>query len=153
MAIRRADDYLTGMAASPSVPVFSALGQATRLRAFELLLARGAGGMLQGELARSMGVDKNLMSAHLKVLRDADLVTSERNGREVVYRVSPIPARTAAAALLATISRAEQTMRDDPDGEDQPVVLLRPESDRPREHRAVGTRDPARRTRKARQPT
>ncbi|KAA9019612.1 ArsR/SmtB family transcription factor [Sphingobium limneticum] len=86
-----------------NLPIFAALGQPTRWRTFELLLHVGEKGMLQGEIARSLDVDKNLMSTHLKVLRDAGLVASEKNGREVTYRVTPDVARKTAAALLKAI--------------------------------------------------
>jgi ArsR family transcriptional regulator len=89
-----------------NLPIFAALGQPTRWRTFELLLGKGDEGMLQGEIAKSLNVDKNLMSTHLKVLREAGLVSSEKNGREVTYRVTPAVAREAAATMLKAIDRA-----------------------------------------------
>ena len=91
------------MQLTSSVPVFSALGQNTRLRAFDLLLREGERGMLQGEIARSLGVEKNLLSVHLRILEAAGLVTAERNGRTKTFRVAAGPARDAASGLLAMI--------------------------------------------------
>ena len=91
------------MRPTASVPVFSALGQATRLRAFDLLLAKGEDGMLQGEIARALGVEKNLISVHLRILETAGLVTTERNGRTKTFRVAPGPAKEAADELLRMI--------------------------------------------------
>ena len=87
----------------PNLPILAALGQQTRWRTFDLLLGAGERGMLQGEIAKSLGIDKNLMSTHLKILREAGLVASERNGREVTYRVTPAVAREAAATMLKAI--------------------------------------------------
>lgn len=92
--------------APPSLPVFSALGHATRWRAFELLLGAGGDGLKQGDVARALGVDKNLMSTHLKVMREAGLVTTERQGREVTYRVVADVAGRAAALIERAIGTA-----------------------------------------------
>lgn len=90
----------------PNLPILAALGQPTRWRTFDLLLGAGEQGMLQGEIAKSLGIDKNLMSTHLKVLREAGLVASEKIGREVTYRVTPAAARETAAKMLTAIDRA-----------------------------------------------
>jgi ArsR family transcriptional regulator, arsenate/arsenite/antimonite-responsive transcriptional repressor len=85
------------------LPILSALGQSTRYRAFELLIRHGSEGMLQGEIAKGLGIDKNLMSTHLKIMREAGLVTADRIGREVTYRVTPATARQAAKSILDLI--------------------------------------------------
>lgn len=87
----------------PNLPIFTALGQQTRWRAFEVLLGHGERGMLQREIAAALGIEKNLMSVHLRILKEADLVSAEKNGREVTYRVTPTAAREAAEILLRTI--------------------------------------------------
>jgi DNA-binding transcriptional ArsR family regulator len=43
-------------------------------------------------LARQLGLAPATVSQHLAVLRDADLVTSRRHGREVLYRQTPLAA-------------------------------------------------------------
>ncbi len=40
-----------------------------------------------GELAEAFNVSKPTMSAHFTVLREAGLVTSERNGKQLIYRL------------------------------------------------------------------
>ncbi|WP_375195927.1 ArsR/SmtB family transcription factor [Sphingobium sp.] len=87
----------------PNLPIFTALGQQTRWRAFEVLLEHGEQGLLQREIAAALGIEKNLMSVHLRILKEADLVSAEKNGREVTYRVTPAAAREAAETLLRTI--------------------------------------------------
>jgi DNA-binding transcriptional ArsR family regulator len=64
--------------------VFKALSDPTRRRVLELLRERP---MTAGELAGQFVVSKATMSAHFAVLREADLVASEKVGREIVYRL------------------------------------------------------------------
>jgi len=64
--------------------VFKALSDPTRRRVLELL--RG-GPMNAGDLAAEFNVSKPTMSAHFAVLREADLVASEKHGKSVVYQL------------------------------------------------------------------
>lgn len=64
--------------------VFKALSDPTRRRVLELLRE---GPMGAGEIAGAFNVSKPTMSAHFAVLREADLVTSEKSGREVIYQL------------------------------------------------------------------
>jgi DNA-binding transcriptional ArsR family regulator len=64
--------------------VFKALSDPTRRHVLELLRARP---MNAGDLAARFPVAKATMSAHFAVLREADLVSSEKIGREIVYRL------------------------------------------------------------------
>lgn len=41
------------------------------------------------ELNEAIGVPQNLLSHHLRVLREAGLVVAERDGRSVLYRLAP----------------------------------------------------------------
>ena len=43
-----------------------------------------------GEINESLGVEQSLLSQDLKVLRDAGLVTSQRDGKQVLYQLSQI---------------------------------------------------------------
>lgn len=42
-----------------------------------------------GEINESLGLEQTLMSHHLRVLREAGLVTSERDGKAVLYSLAP----------------------------------------------------------------
>lgn len=84
--------------------MMSALSQPTRWRAFQALLASGQAGLLQGEVAEKLGVSKNLLSVHLKVLQAAGLVTAERNGREVTYRATTEPLQSTIDLMQVAIS-------------------------------------------------
>lgn len=64
---------------------FSALGDATRLR----ILARLSGGeRCVCDLLEQIDIAPNLLSYHLKVLREAGLVKASRRGRWVDYRLA-----------------------------------------------------------------
>ncbi len=41
------------------------------------------------QLCGLLGVDQSLLSHHLRVLRDAELVVGEREGKAVRYRIAP----------------------------------------------------------------
>lgn len=64
--------------------VFRALSDPTRRRVLELLRQRP---MTAGELADQFPVAKATMSAHFAILREADLVASDKLGKQVVYRL------------------------------------------------------------------
>jgi DNA-binding transcriptional ArsR family regulator len=64
--------------------VFKALADPTRRRVLELLKT---GPMTAGELAAEFDVSRPTMSAHFAVLREANLVASERHGKSVVYQL------------------------------------------------------------------
>jgi DNA-binding transcriptional ArsR family regulator len=63
---------------------FSALGDPTRRAIFERL-ARGPTAV--GELARQLPVTRPAVSQHLRVLKEAGLVTDRADGRRRLYEV------------------------------------------------------------------
>ena len=63
-----------------------ALGDATRRAVFERL--RG-GPKAVGELAAGLPVSRPAVSQHLRVLREAGLVTEQRVGTRRIYRADP----------------------------------------------------------------
>jgi len=42
-----------------------------------------------GDINESLGLEPSLLSHHLKILREAGLVESKRDGKAVLYRLSP----------------------------------------------------------------
>ena len=42
-----------------------------------------------GDINETLGLEQSLLSHHLKVLRDAGLVTSRRGGKAVLYSLAP----------------------------------------------------------------
>ena len=65
---------------------FDALGDSTRRAIVELLVARPRA---VGELAGVLPVSRPAVSQHLKVLKDAGLVTEEAVGTRRIYRLEP----------------------------------------------------------------
>ena len=65
---------------------WSALGDPTRRAIFERLVERPRA---VGELAVGLPVSRPAVSQHLRVLKDAGLVTDQPAGNRRIYRVSP----------------------------------------------------------------
>lgn len=76
---------------------FKALGDPTRLR---IVTALQGCEHCACELQVALDVPANLLSHHLKVLREAGLVTSTRRGRWVDYRLEPEALAGLASALI-----------------------------------------------------
>jgi DNA-binding transcriptional ArsR family regulator len=66
--------------------VFSALADPTRRKVFERLRD---GGMSVGEVATGLPVSRPAVSQHLKVLKEAGLVTDEADGTRRIYHIDP----------------------------------------------------------------
>jgi len=45
--------------------------------------------MAVGQLAAELPVTRSAVSQHLKVLKDAGLVSERRDGRQILYRIAP----------------------------------------------------------------
>ena len=65
---------------------WTALGDPTRRSIFERL---ASGPSAVGELANELPVSRPAVSQHLKVLKDAGLVTSSRDGNRRIYQADP----------------------------------------------------------------
>lgn len=74
------------METEPAILALAALAQSTRLEVFRLLIKHEPEGLAAGEIAKSLAVPQNTMSAHLAVLARAGLVTTRRISRSIVYR-------------------------------------------------------------------
>ncbi len=83
-----------------TIAAMAALAQPTRLKVFRLLVSREPEGVPAGELARSMEVPQNTMSAHLAILSRAGLVRGERHSRSVIYRADLARLREVALFLV-----------------------------------------------------
>lgn len=67
---------------------FDALSQETRLDALRLLIQAGPDGLPAGEIGERLGIRQNTMSVNLKILTQAGLITSARDGRIIRYAAS-----------------------------------------------------------------
>ena len=87
-------------AATGLAQVFKALGDPVRLRLVSLIGAHQGGEACVCDLTTAFDVTQPTISHHLKVLREAGIITSERRGTWVYYRLVPA-ALERMAALLA----------------------------------------------------
>jgi DNA-binding transcriptional ArsR family regulator len=76
--------------------ILSALADPTRRDIIDLLHQRP---LSAGEVAAQFSVSRPAISRHLRVLREAGLVTVEQTGRERIYRFDPTPLREIDAWL------------------------------------------------------
>lgn len=69
--------------------VFKALADPVRLRLLSLITSHSGGEACVCDLTGEFDVSQPTISHHLKVLREAGLLTSQRRGTWVYYRVQP----------------------------------------------------------------
>jgi ArsR family transcriptional regulator len=92
-------DPIDETAAAGLAPVFKALGDPVRLRLISLIGAREGGEVCVCDLASAFDLTQPTISHHLKVLREAGLIDSERRGTWVYYRLIPAALERMAALL------------------------------------------------------
>ena len=88
--------------ASVAAPMFKALGDPVRLRLLSMIASAGGGEVCVCDLTCSFSLTGPTISHHLKVLREAGLVDSDRRGTWVYYRL--VPAAMAWLAALLEVS-------------------------------------------------
>jgi DNA-binding transcriptional ArsR family regulator len=76
--------------------MFSALADPTRREVFARLRA---GGLPVGQIARGLPVSRPAVSQHLKVLKDAGLVSDRAEGTRRIYHIDPNGLATMRAWL------------------------------------------------------
>ena len=125
MSVQRADDDLAVIAvtspracAQPALvsepidetsavdlaQVFKALGDPVRLRLVSLIGAREGGEVCVCDLTSAFDLSQPTLSHHLKVLREAGLIDSERRGTWVYYRLVPAALERMAGLLSVPVS-------------------------------------------------
>jgi ArsR family transcriptional regulator len=87
--------------ANALAPMFKALGDPVRLRLLSMIASAGDGEVCVCDLATEFALTGPTISHHLKVLREAGLVDSERRGTWIYYRI--VPAALAMLAGLLTV--------------------------------------------------
>jgi ArsR family transcriptional regulator len=80
--------------------VFKALGDPVRLRLASLIASHEGGEACVCELTGAFELSGPTISHHLKVLREADLITGTRRGTWVYYRIQPDTLRRLSAVLV-----------------------------------------------------
>jgi ArsR family transcriptional regulator len=76
------------MTESQIISALAALAHAQRLRVFRALVVAGQAGLTPSVMAEGLQVARNALSFHLKELLHAGLVTTEQQGRNLIYRAA-----------------------------------------------------------------
>jgi DNA-binding transcriptional ArsR family regulator len=92
-----------GVYAEPPSPVFNALGDPNRLRIVTRLCDGGP--CSTSQVTQVVSVSRQAASKHLLLLEAVGLVSSERNGRERIWRIEPKPLSDASDFLTALSKR------------------------------------------------
>jgi ArsR family transcriptional regulator len=88
------------MESEQAILALAALAQSTRMGVFKLLVRYEPEGLAAGDIARMLAVPQNTMSAHLAILARADLVTSERKSRSIIYRANLAAFQTLTSFMV-----------------------------------------------------
>ncbi len=91
-------------AAAELAQVFRALGDPVRLRLVSLIGAREGGEVCVCDLTSAFDLSQPTISHHLKVLREAGLIDSERRGTWVYYRLVPAALERMAGLLSVPVA-------------------------------------------------
>ncbi|TBO56041.1 transcriptional regulator [Streptomyces kasugaensis] len=82
--------------------VFKALGDPVRLRLLSMIASRAGGEVCVCDLTPAFDLSQPTISHHLKLLRQAGLIASERRGTWVYYRLLPEMTDRLAGILTRT---------------------------------------------------
>ncbi len=85
-------------------PLFKALADPMRLRLLSLIACHDGGESCVCDLLEAFDVTAPSVSYHLKILREAGLISSERRGTWVYYRVNPDVMARMSAVLVPPAS-------------------------------------------------
>ncbi|MFF5935183.1 ArsR/SmtB family transcription factor [Streptomyces sp. NPDC012508] len=96
-----AERPLTAEEAERTATMFKALGDPVRLRLFSAVASHEGGEACVCDIS-DVGVSQPTVSHHLKKLKEAGLLSSERRGTWVYYRVEP----AVLAAMGAILTKA-----------------------------------------------
>ncbi|BBZ64352.1 transcriptional regulator [Mycolicibacterium monacense] len=98
---------LTPDAAAQMASTLKALADPVRLRLFSAIASRAGGEACVCDVSDGIDVKQPTISHHLKVLRDAGLLTSQRRASWVYYAVAPEALRSLA--MLFAIDTLDAT--------------------------------------------
>lgn len=76
------------MEVTKAVHKLDSLAQETRLKAFRMLVKVGDNGLPAGSISEKLAIPSNTLSFHLNNLMNADLITSRKEGRSIIYSVN-----------------------------------------------------------------
>jgi ArsR family transcriptional regulator, arsenate/arsenite/antimonite-responsive transcriptional repressor len=90
--------------------VFKALGDPVRLRLVSMIGARQGGEVCVCDLTSAFDLSQPTISHHLKVLRQAGLIDSERRGTWVYYRLVPAALERMAGLLSVPVAATHRNL-------------------------------------------
>ncbi|WP_040796431.1 ArsR/SmtB family transcription factor [Nocardia higoensis] len=96
-----AREPLSAQSAAELAGAFKALSDPVRLRVLSAIASRAGGEACVCDVSEGIDVSQPTISHHLKVLREAGLLTSERRASWVYYRVVPEALQRLSAVLAA----------------------------------------------------
>ncbi len=82
--------------------VFKALGDPTRREILKLL---NKGDLTAGEIAEHFEMSKPAITKHLDILREAELVSSEKKGQYVIYSINVTVLQEALSEFLTLFGK------------------------------------------------
>lgn len=89
--------------------VFKALGDPVRIRLLSMIASRSGGEICVCDLPPAFDLSQPTISHHLKLLKQAGLIDSERRGTWVYYRLVPETTDRLAAVLTRPAETADAT--------------------------------------------
>ena len=89
--------------ASDDDAVFKALADASRRRLLDRLRRRN--GQTLGELTRGLDMTRQAVAKHLAILEAANLVATQRRGREKLHFINPVPINAIAERWISKFER------------------------------------------------
>lgn len=92
--------------------VFTALAHPVRRKILRLLREKA---MSAGDIADQFDLAKPTLSGHFAILKAADLISAERRGTTILYRLNLSVLEEVMAVMmdLAGLARADRTGKDD----------------------------------------
>ena len=68
--------------------VLQSIGNVTRIKIFKLLVEYNKVGLCSTGIAKELNIPQNTISFHLSNMKNADLLTSTKEGKNVIYTIN-----------------------------------------------------------------
>jgi DNA-binding transcriptional ArsR family regulator len=94
------------------IKALAALAQPNRLQVFRALVVAGKQGATPSQLGEYLGVPNATLSFHLKELMSAGLISQERSGRNLIYRVEFVQMNGVLAYLTENCCQGAEACFD-----------------------------------------
>jgi ArsR family transcriptional regulator len=99
-----AREPLSSGGADELTPLFKAVADPMRLRLLSLIACHDGGESCVCDLTAAFDVTAPTISYHLKILREAGLISAERRGTWVYYRINPQVMARMSAVLVPRLT-------------------------------------------------